>query len=118
MKRATAPLPGTRVRGSATGRPIMALFDLLGRRATLRIVWELSKTPLTFRALEAAAETNPSVLNSRLRELREAGIVELGEENGYALTAEGRALVAALAPVEGWARRWGKRRVNLKRTDD
>ena len=29
------------VRGSRTGRPIMALLDLLGRRWTLRILWEL-----------------------------------------------------------------------------
>jgi len=35
------PKPGTRVRGSRTGRPIMALIDLLGRRWALRVVWEL-----------------------------------------------------------------------------
>ena len=29
------------VRGSASGRPIMVLLDLLGRRWSLRIVWEL-----------------------------------------------------------------------------
>ncbi len=34
----------------------------------LRVLWELSKAqaPLTFRALQEAAETNPSVLNARL----------------------------------------------------
>ena len=37
----TTPLPRRRVRGSATGRPIMALLDLLGRRMTGRILWEL-----------------------------------------------------------------------------
>ena len=31
------PKPGTRVRGSRTGKPIMALLDLLGRRWALRI---------------------------------------------------------------------------------
>ena len=40
----TTPKPGRRVRGSATGRPIMALLDLLGRRMTLRILWELRET--------------------------------------------------------------------------
>ena len=42
-----------RVRGSRTGRPIMALLDLLGRRMSLRILWELSRAdePLTFRPL-------------------------------------------------------------------
>ena len=46
----------------------MVVLDLLGRRMALRILWELSRAPepLTFRALQTAAETNPSVLNSRL----------------------------------------------------
>ena len=77
----------------------MALFDLLGRRSTLRILWELSQAALTFRALEAAAETNPSVLSSRLRELREAGIVTHDAATGYALSASGLALVRALKPA-------------------
>jgi L-alanine-DL-glutamate epimerase-like enolase superfamily enzyme len=37
----TTPKPGKPVRGSQTGRPIMALLDLLGRRWTLRLLWEL-----------------------------------------------------------------------------
>ena len=48
----TTPLPGRRVRGSAAGRPIMALLDLLGRRMSLRILWELRDDRLTFRALQ------------------------------------------------------------------
>ena len=35
------------VRGSRTGRPIMALLDLLGRRWSLRIIWELREASLT-----------------------------------------------------------------------
>lgn len=31
------------MRGSRSGRPIMALLDLLGRRWTLRIIWELHR---------------------------------------------------------------------------
>ena len=38
---ARTPRPGRPVRGSQTGRPIMALMDLLGRRWTLRVIWEL-----------------------------------------------------------------------------
>ena len=58
----------------------MALLDLLGRRWALRILWELRDGPLTFRALQAACgNLSPSVLNDRLRELREAGILELRE---------------------------------------
>ncbi len=93
----TAPKPGKRVRGSATGRPIMALLDLLGRRMTLRILWELRDGPLNFRALQEAAATNPSVLNARLAELREARLVEHGPD-GYALTPA-RAIAARDLPA-------------------
>ena len=101
------PLPSRRVRGSATGRPIMALLDLLGRRMALRILWELSAARLTFRALQQAAETNPSVLNARLRELREAGIVEHGPE-GYRLTPPGETLLQQLLPLHLWADEWAQ----------
>ena len=46
------PRPGRRVRGSETGRPIMALLDLLGRRWALRVGWELRNGPLGFRELQ------------------------------------------------------------------
>ena len=86
----------------------MALLDLLGRRAALRILWELRADALTFRALLEAAATNPGVLNTRLSELREAGVVET-TESGYALTRDGSALLASLAPLDAWAKRWAKR---------
>jgi DNA-binding HxlR family transcriptional regulator len=104
----TTPLPTRRVRGSATGRPVMALLDLLGRRMALRILWELRDRPLTFRALQQAAETNPSVLNTRLGELREAFIVEHGPE-GYGLTLHGRTLLELLLPLHAWADEWARR---------
>jgi DNA-binding HxlR family transcriptional regulator len=86
----------------------MALFDLLGRRATLRVLWELRGGSLTFRALVEAADTNPSVLNTRLAELREAGVVDHDGE-GYALTADGTGLLERLAPLHAWAEAWAKR---------
>ena len=56
----------------------MALLDLLGRRWTLRIVWELREGALTSRALRAACDdASPTILQPRLTELREAGLVEL-----------------------------------------
>jgi len=101
------PLPSRRVRGSASGRPVMALLDLLGRRMALRILWELRDRCLTFRALQQAAETNPSVLNARLGELREAAIVEHGPE-GYGLTPHGRKLLELLLPLHVWADEWAR----------
>src|SRR5208282_2198038 len=44
--------PGRPARGSVSGRPIMALLDLLGRRWALRVIWELREEPLVFRALQ------------------------------------------------------------------
>lgn len=103
--------PRASVRGSRTGRPIMVLLDLLGRRWALRILWELRESePLSFRALQAACgQVSPSVLNARLRELREAGLVELREPEGYAATAWAAELGEILIPLDGWARRWDRR---------
>ncbi len=104
------PQPGKRVRGSRTGRPIMALLDLLGRRWTLRVLWELREETPTFRELRARCDAmSPSVLNQRLAELREAGVVVLREEGGYVLTREGRGLLLALAPLHKWAKSWATR---------
>jgi DNA-binding HxlR family transcriptional regulator len=103
----STPLPSRRVRGSATGRPIMALLDLLGRRMALRVLWELRERSLTFRTLQEAAGTNPSVLNARLKELRGARIVEHGPE-GYALSGQGRTLLEVLLPLHLWAEDWAK----------
>ncbi|GAC1619073.1 MAG: winged helix-turn-helix transcriptional regulator [Bradyrhizobium sp.] len=98
------------VRGSRTGRPIMVLLDLLGRRWTLRILWELRHEPLTSRALRTACdEASPTVLQSRLRELREAGLVELVSTGGYRLTATGGDLLETFLPLQRFAERWSKR---------
>lgn len=105
------PRPGQPVRGSRTGRPVMALLDLLGRRWALRVLWELrDDDPLTFRELQSrSGDISSSVLNDRLRELREASIVDAQPGVGYRLTAEGQDLLASLMPLEEWAQRWAER---------
>ncbi len=104
------PRPGRAVRGSRSGRPIMAALDLLGRRWALRVLWELRDGAQTFRELRARCdEVSPTVLNQRLAELREAGIVGHEEGSGYRLSAEGAALLEALAPLHAWAAQWGRR---------
>lgn len=106
--KASMPAPGRPVRGSRTGRPVMALLDLLGRRSSLRILWELrGEAALTFRALQEAADTNPSLLNTRLAELRGAALVDHAGE-GYVLTAQGRELLEVLLPVAAWAEGWAR----------
>lgn len=105
------PLPGRPVRGSTTGRPIMALLDLLGRRWTLRVIWELAQSPgATFRELQRRCDgISSSVLAQRLAELDEAGIAARAER-GYALTPDGQDLYADLMRLEHWAGRWAARR--------
>ena len=95
------------VRGSRTGRPIMALLDLLGRRWTLRILWELRESTLTSRALrEACDDASPTVLQARLSDLRQAGFVELQPASGYRLTDMGRELHGTFLPLHRFAERW------------
>ena len=95
------------VRGSRSGRPVMALLDLLGRRWTLRILWELREGSLTSRALRTACdEASPTVVQARLTDLREAGLIEL--DDGYRLTELGRELNENILPLHRFAERWSK----------
>ena len=112
------PRPGRPVRGSTTGRPIMAAMDLLGRRWALRIIWELRDGPVGARALLARCEgLSSSVLYQRLGELTSSGLVTATGE-GYELAPLGTALGQALAPLDQWANTWahtiddGKRSAN------
>jgi DNA-binding HxlR family transcriptional regulator len=105
----TTPVPGRKVRGSASGVPIMALFDLLGRRWAMGVIWTLCKDgPLTFRALRTKCdELSPTVLNVRLKELREAGLVGLSD-TGYEATEQGRQLYLLLRPLGDWSKQWAR----------
>ena len=97
-----------KVRGSKTGRPIMVLLDLLGRRWTLRIVWELREAPKRFRELQDSIGASPTIVNARLADLREAKLVELDPERGYRLTALGDELLRLFLPLHVWSEKWAK----------
>jgi DNA-binding HxlR family transcriptional regulator len=85
----------------------MALLDLLGRRWALRVLWELRGGPSTSRALrEACGGVSPTVLSERTKELREAGLVELEESAGYALTPLGLELLERFLPLVEWSEHW------------
>lgn len=103
-------LPHVTARGSRTGRPIVELLDLLGRRSALRVLWELRDGhPQTFRTLRASCDdVSPTVLNTRLKELRAAGLVTTGAPAGYRLTEQGQTLLQKLGPLNGWANRWAQ----------
>jgi DNA-binding HxlR family transcriptional regulator len=87
----------------------MALLDLLGRRWTLRLLWELRAGQAeTFRSLQGRMDgVSPSILNTRLKELRDARIVRL-DGDGYRLTPAGTGLLATLEPLGRWASDWAR----------
>ena len=103
------PAPGAPVRGSTSGRPLMAALDLLGRRWSLRVLWELRSGPQGARALLARCRPiSSSVLYERLRELTAAGLVDRDDQGDYVLTPLGAALGTAIEPLDDWARRWAQ----------
>ncbi len=87
----------------------MALIDLVGRRWALRVIWELREGRRTFRGLqEACGGVSPTVLNARLRELRESGLVDTEGAAGYGLTPLGRELIEVFLPLVEWSKRWAR----------
>ncbi|SFU16229.1 transcriptional regulator, HxlR family [Pseudovibrio denitrificans] len=97
---------GEPVPGSQSGQPIMILFDLLSRRWAMGILWGLSEKNRTFRELQAyCGSASPSVLNTRLKELRSVGLIEKASD-GYTLTSTGRELYNRLEPLGDWAMEW------------
>lgn len=106
MPEPAIPLPGQPVRGSASGRPVMALFDLLGRAWAMGVVWQLHDGPCRFRELQVRCEgVSPSLLNQRLKELRATGLVEHAGD-GYSLTPLGDELFTQLDELGSWSKRW------------
>ena len=101
------PKPGQPVRGSKSGAPIMALFDLLGRRWAMGVLWTVSENgPMTFRGLQEKCESiSPAVLNQRIKELREAKLLEKTEK-GYAITEMGKQVYHHLYPLGILAKDW------------
>lgn len=87
----------------------MALFDLLGRRWAMGVLWTVCDAgPSTFRGLQERCETiSPAVLNQRLKELQEARFIARGP-NGYAATDLGRRIYEQLLPLGGTAKAWAE----------
>lgn len=103
------PLPGKPMKGSASGRPIIAAMNLLSRRWILRIIWELRDGALGFRDLQTRCEKmSPDTLSTRLNELKVAGIVENNSQGLWQLSALGYAMESALVELNGWAELWAQ----------
>ncbi|SNZ21281.1 winged helix-turn-helix transcriptional regulator [Cohaesibacter gelatinilyticus] len=112
------PMPGQPVRGSRSGAPIMALFDLLGRHWAMGVLWTLCEIgPSTFRRLQEKCETiSPAALNTRLKELQAAGFVYKSDE-GYAATELGLRLYDQLCPLGDFAKDWAVHLTDNRESD-
>lgn len=109
------PLPGAQVRGSKTGKPIMALLDLLGRTWALGILWHLNTGPATFRELQQRCEQiSPTLLNTRLKELKALNLIEM-QTAGYQLSNQGGELFSIISPLGLWSTQWAEQFITQER---
>lgn len=94
---------------------ISQLFDLFESRYALRVLWALrDEHAQTFRLLQdSVGGITPNTLNTRLKELREAGLVDHGP-CGYLVTENGKDLLKRLHDVPAFATRWASTRVKKK----
>ncbi len=84
----------------------MAIFDLLGRRWAMGILWQLSDGPLSFSELQKRCDSiSPTILSGRIKDLTEAILVERTLE-GYRLTPLGEELAELLKPFKEWGQKW------------
>ncbi len=83
------------------------LLELLEARYALRVLWALRDGhSQTFRLLQdSVGGVTPNTLNTRLKELREAGIVNHGGD-GYGLTVVGTDLLKRLSDLQAFAAKW------------
>ena len=92
------------IRGAQTTVKLAQAFDHFGRRWALRVIWELRSEALKFRALQAACgDISPSVLQARVHQLKNLGVIEQIPGLGYRLTATGEQLFRVVAPMAEWA---------------
>ncbi|WP_137919714.1 helix-turn-helix domain-containing protein [Hydrogenophaga sp. 2FB] len=91
---------------------VMQLFDLLESRYAMRVIWALSDGhPQTFRLLQdSVGGVTPNTLNTRIKELRAALLVEHGGQ-GYRLTPLGADLARRLVEVQHFAGKWSHQQV-------
>ena len=86
---------------------IAQLFELLEARYALRVIWALADGhPQTFRLLQdSVGGVTPNTLNTRLKELRAARLVDHGGD-GYRLTHLGADLARRMHDVQQFAGKW------------
>jgi DNA-binding HxlR family transcriptional regulator len=86
---------------------INQLLGLLEARYAIRVLWALRDGhPQTFRLLQdSVGGITPNTLNTRIKELREAGLMTHGGE-GYSVTPVGVDLLKRLGDLQAFAAKW------------
>src|ERR1700761_3254019 len=86
---------------------ISQLLALLEARYALRVLWALRDGHAqTFRLLQdSVGSITPNTLNTRIKELRKAGLVHHNSD-GYGLTLSGQDLLKRLSDLQAFAGKW------------
>ena len=93
--------------GSKENAAISQLLGLLESRYAIRVLWALRDGHAqTFRLLQdSVGGITPNTLNTRIKELREAGLVNHGSD-GYVVTPSGSDLLKRLGELPAFAAKW------------
>ena len=96
---------------------VSQLFGLLEARYAMRVLWALRDGHAqTFRLLQdSVGGITPNTLNTRIKELREAGLVHHNNE-GYVVTPTGVELLKRLNELPAFAARWAAVQAKKKST--
>ena len=91
------------------------LLALLESRYAMRVLWALKDGHAqTFRLLQdSVGGITPNTLNTRIKELREAGLVGHGGD-GYSVTTSGADLLKRLADLQAFSVKWVNSRARKK----
>ena len=87
-------------------------MELIGKRWTALIIYQLLDGPQRFNAIESALPISGRLLSERLKELEKEEIVERKMYSEvpirveYSLTEKGRSLEGAVREIEQWAQKW------------
>ena len=94
---------------------ISQLLGLLESRYAIRVLWALRDGHAqTFRLLQdSVGGITPNTLNTRIKELREAGLVSHGSD-GYVLTISGAELLKRLSDLPAFAAKWAASQAKKK----
>ena len=94
---------------------VSQLLELLESRYALRVLWALKDGhPQTFRLLQdSIGSITPNTLNTRIKELRGAGLLTHGT-TGYTVTTLGADLLKRMNEVQAFATKWSISQIKKK----